>query len=117
MTRALAKLDNLHYLSSGNSVVELILRVFIYCRTVLGRTSIQKDTMIALFVPLVKVFHNYQLEYRQGYLASMYFGVLRELHKPIVQMSYDSEAQFTSVVLGVNTLFLEGLQALDEDVE
>ena len=64
LTRALAKLDNLHYLSSGNSVVELILRVFIYCRTVLGKASIQKDTMMNLFVPLVKVFHNYQLEYR-----------------------------------------------------
>ena len=117
LTRALARMDNLHYLSSGNSVVELILRVFVYVRAVIGNTGIQKDIMISLFIPLVRVFHNYQLEYRQGYHASMYFGILRELHGPIVQRRYKDEENFTLVCNGVVRTFLDGLKNLDEDLE
>ena len=117
LTRALARMDNLHYLSSGNSVVELILRVFVYVRAVIGNTGIQKDIMMSLFVPLVRVFHNYQLEYRQGYHASMYFGILRELHGPIVQRRYQDEENFTLVCNSVVRTFLDGLKKLDEDME
>lgn len=59
LTRRLAKQESLKYAHSGQSVMEVILKVVIYYYAVIGSRALYVDSLIYLLVPLINVFSNF----------------------------------------------------------
>jgi len=108
--RALQKLDP----------IQLFLQIVVYTHTVLGSKTLFKESLMNLLVPIIYVFRNYQIEYRQQYLTVMYLTLIKRLHVPIVKYKYaegDPETEFARDFRELRDSYLRGIKILDADFE